>query len=90
MKLADIAISFADVLSCAPGMFEGYQLMQLGPADILHCLVAFLASIPNSVNPWLELLQEKFSGKVWACPLGYPPGRGDDSDFAVDTTQMSE
>ena len=77
MKLADIAISLADVLSCAPSsMSESHQLMQVRPAEILRSLVIFLASIPNSVNPRLQLLQEKLSVGLWSVPLEFPQGRG--------------
>ncbi|KAL2835598.1 hypothetical protein BJY01DRAFT_69191 [Aspergillus pseudoustus] len=72
MKLADIAISLADVLSCVPRPSVRDQLMRIGPADILHCLAAFLVSRPNNVNPRLDLLKEKISGKVWSFPLEYP------------------
>lgn len=78
MKLADIAICLADVLSCAFfSMPESDQLMRVGPAEILLSLATFLASIPNSVNPRLQLLQEKISVGLWSVPLEYPRERGD-------------
>lgn len=62
MKLTDIAISFADVLSCTR------QLMQVGSAEILRCLTDFLISAPNQVNPRLRLLQEKLYRMDWKIP----------------------
>ncbi|KAL2869710.1 Zn(II)2Cys6 transcription factor, partial [Aspergillus lucknowensis] len=78
MKLADIAISLADVLSCVPQRPAQGQVMRIGPADILHCLAEFLVSHPNNVNPRLNLLKEKISGRVWSFPLKYPRGVDED------------
>ncbi|CEL03031.1 hypothetical protein ASPCAL04190 [Aspergillus calidoustus] len=50
MKLADIAISLADVLSCRSGNSESHEYMRVGSRDLLHYLAAFLTSIPNSVS----------------------------------------
>ncbi|KAL4868252.1 hypothetical protein BDV12DRAFT_197474 [Aspergillus spectabilis] len=51
MKLADIAISLADMLSCMPHISEHHQLMRINSVGVLSCLAAFLFSISNSVNP---------------------------------------
>jgi hypothetical protein len=69
MKLADIAISFADVISCTPRMSQSRQLMQVGSTETLHFLAGFLVSIPNRVNPRLELLEQKMYGMDWNFPL---------------------
>jgi hypothetical protein len=61
MKLADVAISLADVLSCIPWMSGSHQMMKVGPGDMLGHLAGFLASIRGNVNPRMEVLQEKLS-----------------------------
>jgi hypothetical protein len=79
MKLADIAISLADVLSCMPRISQRHQLMRINAAGVSDCLAAFLFSIPNSVNPRLGLLQEKISGKTWSLQLVYDPQERDEN-----------
>jgi hypothetical protein len=69
MKLADIAISLADVLSCRSGNSGPHECMRVGSRNLLHYLAAFLTSIPNSVNPRLGLLQEKIAQTGWILPL---------------------
>lgn len=71
MKLADIAISLADVLSCRSGNSELHECMRVGSRDLLHYLAAFLTSIPNSVNPRHGLLQEKIAQTGWVLPLAH-------------------
>ncbi|KAJ5625272.1 C6 transcription factor [Penicillium lagena] len=73
MKLADIAISLADVLSCTPLVPESRQLMRVRPAEVLNHLAAFLNSIPDKVNPHLELLQEKIAQYGLCYPLNDLP-----------------
>lgn len=77
MKLADIAISLADVLSCTPRVPESRQLMRVRPAEVLNHLAAFLNSIPDKVNPHLELLQEKIAQYGLRYPSSVLSRKGD-------------
>lgn len=73
MKLADIAISVADMVSCMPRISAHHHRTRVGAVDVLKYLAGFIFSISNSVNPRLGLLQEKISGEAWSSPLEYPP-----------------
>lgn len=69
MKLADVAISLADMLSCVPWMSERQQVMRVGPNDMLGHMANFLASLRGNINPRMEILVEKLSTRGW----GYSP-----------------
>jgi hypothetical protein len=71
MKLADVAISLADTLTCVHWMPESCQLMRVGSGEMLCHLQAFLTSIRGNVNPRLEILQEKMSEYVARCSPKY-------------------
>ncbi|KAH8702093.1 putative C6 transcription factor [Talaromyces proteolyticus] len=72
MKLADVAISLADVLSCVPWITERRQVMRIGPGDMLDNLANFLASLRGNINPRMEILVEKLSNRGWGCNLEMP------------------
>lgn len=69
MKLADVAISLADMMSCIPWASESRQAMRIGPNDMLGHMAHFLASLRGNVNPRMEILVEKLSNRGW----GYSP-----------------
>lgn len=65
MKLADVAISLADMLSCIPWVSERRQIMRIGPNDMLGHMASFLASLRGNINPRMEILVEKLSNRGW-------------------------
>ncbi|CRG87422.1 putative sucrose utilization protein SUC1 [Talaromyces islandicus] len=69
MKLADVAISLADMISCIPWASERRQAMRIGPNDMLGHMANFLASLRGNINPRMEILVEKLSNRGW----GYSP-----------------
>lgn len=72
MKLADVAISLADMLSCVPWMSERRQVMRIGPNDMLGHMANFLASLRGNINPRMEILVEKLSSRGWGCSPKMP------------------
>lgn len=72
MKLADVAISLVDTLTCSPWMPESCQLMRVGSREIVCNLQDFLTSIRGNVNPRLEMLQEKMSKYIYRGSPKYP------------------
>jgi hypothetical protein len=72
MKLADVAISLSDVLSCIPWISENCQLMKVGPGDMLGHLAEFLASIRGNINPRMQVLQEKLLRHSYTCSPDRP------------------
>lgn len=72
MKLADVAISLADMLFCIPWILERPQLMKIGPGDMLCHIARLLASLRGNVNPRMEILFEKLSNQGWGCSLNLP------------------
>ncbi|KUL92177.1 hypothetical protein ZTR_02299 [Talaromyces verruculosus] len=67
MKLADVAISLADMLSCIPWVSERRQVMKVGPGDMVCHIAQTLASLRGNVNPRMEILFEKLSSRGWGC-----------------------
>lgn len=67
MKLADVAISLADMLSCIPWVSERRQVMKVGPGDMVCHIAELLASLRGNVNPRMEILFEKLSSRGWGC-----------------------
>jgi hypothetical protein len=65
MKVADVAISLADMLSCIPWVSERRQVMKVGPGDMVCHIAQFLASLRGNVNPRMEILFEKLSSRGW-------------------------
>jgi hypothetical protein len=65
MKLADVAISLADMLSCIPWVAERRQVMKVGPGDMVCHIAQTLASLRGNVNPRMEILFEKLSSRGW-------------------------
>lgn len=73
MKLADVAISLADMLSCTPWISERRQVMKIGAGDMLCHIAQFLASLRGNVNPRMEILFEKLSNQGWGSSPGLSP-----------------
>ncbi|KAI5459033.1 hypothetical protein BGZ63DRAFT_406350 [Mariannaea sp. PMI_226] len=90
MKLGDIAISLADVLLCVPSFFESYQIMQVGRRDILNHLASFLMSIRGTVNPRLQVLQEKMVEYTLSRQPTYLPWSSDATDECKEPLQQAE
>lgn len=67
MKLADVAISLADMLSCIPWVSERRQVMKVGPGDMVCHIAQTLSSLRGNVNPRMEILFEKLSSRGWGC-----------------------
>ncbi|EED17872.1 C6 transcription factor, putative [Talaromyces stipitatus ATCC 10500] len=65
MKLADVAISLADMLSCIPWVSERRQIMKVGPEEMVCHIAEFLASLRGNVNPRMEILFEKLQFRGW-------------------------
>ncbi|UKZ78156.1 hypothetical protein TrVFT333_005890 [Trichoderma virens FT-333] len=60
MKLFEVAMSLADILLCLPSTFEGKQLMNVGPRDILNRLAEFLTCFRGGGdNIKLQILHDK-------------------------------
>lgn len=61
MKLFEVAMSLADILLCLPSNFEGKQLMNVGPKDVLNRLALFLTHFrgDNDNNVKLQILHDK-------------------------------
>ncbi|OKL63842.1 hypothetical protein UA08_00439 [Talaromyces atroroseus] len=72
MKLADVAISLADMLFCIPWISERRQVMKVGPGDMLCHIAQLLASLRGNVNPRMEILFEKLSNQGWGCSVNMP------------------
>lgn len=65
MKLADVAISLADMLSCIPWVADRRQVMRIGPSDMVCHIAQFLASLRGNVNPRMDILFEKLQSRAW-------------------------
>jgi hypothetical protein len=72
MKLADVAISLADMLFCIPWISERREVMKVGPGDMLCHIAQLLASLRGNVNPRMEILLEKLSKQGWGCSVTMP------------------
>lgn len=60
MKLFEVAMSLADILLCLPSNFEGKQLMNVGPKDVLNRLAQFLTHFRGGGdNIKLNILHDK-------------------------------
>ncbi|KAM0471588.1 hypothetical protein ACHAPX_009245 [Trichoderma viride] len=61
MKLFEVAMSLADILLCLPSNFEGKQLMNVGPKDVLNRLAQFLTHFRGGSdnNIKLQILHDK-------------------------------
>lgn len=60
MKLFEVAMSLADILLCLPSTFEGKQLMNVGPRDVLNRLAGFLTCFRGGGdNIKLQILHDK-------------------------------
>lgn len=60
MKLFEVAMSLADILLCLPSTFQGKQLMNIGPRDVLNRLSEFLTCFRGGGdNIKLQILHDK-------------------------------
>ncbi|KAF3074433.1 putative sucrose utilization protein SUC1 [Trichoderma lentiforme] len=60
MKLFEVAMSLADILLCLPSTFQGKQLMNVGPRDVLNRLSEFLTCFRGGGdNIKLQILHDK-------------------------------
>jgi hypothetical protein len=85
MKLFEVAISLADVILCLPLILTSNQLMQVGPRDILHRLVAFLTSFRGGDPLKLQILHKKmYENASILGPIPEPLERDGEQDPGLD------